>query len=297
MADYRAIRTELWRVDERFEGLELDAKLFYLYLRTNPAASVAGIYRLTESVMIGEMGITREQLRQLKAQFSEREIAHFEGSVIWVRGMREEQLELSPSPRMQTRLRRDIEDIPDCDLKRRYLAEYGHPTDTLPIGSAYPTDRVSIPCRELELELELEQEQEQNSSSSGVAPAPNDDDDHHDDFATQCLTDFGRVFARKPSKQARAEVTDIAARLRAAGVPAWWELAAAETSGAPEPSWRYMRQVLETCLTENRPPGNGAGNGERGNGHGPPARKRGETVSEYQQRMRMRDALESVIER
>ena len=48
-AEYRSVHTEMWRADDWFQELPLDARLFWIYLFTNPSASVAGIYRLPHS--------------------------------------------------------------------------------------------------------------------------------------------------------------------------------------------------------------------------------------------------------
>jgi hypothetical protein len=46
VADYRQVHTKIWREDEWYADQLTDGKLLFLYLFTNPSASIAGIYRL-----------------------------------------------------------------------------------------------------------------------------------------------------------------------------------------------------------------------------------------------------------
>ena len=46
MADFRSVKCAMWREDEWFQSLVPDERLLFIYLFTNPSASVAGIYKL-----------------------------------------------------------------------------------------------------------------------------------------------------------------------------------------------------------------------------------------------------------
>lgn len=140
MAEYRSIHTKMWREDAWFQDLEPDARLFWVYLLTNPSASVSGIYRLTERTMVFECGLTQARVRELKKQFEKAGKAFFETDVVWVRKMREYQLTENPSSKVLIRADKDISSIPTCDLKIRYLRAYGYPTDTLCIPRRTDTD-------------------------------------------------------------------------------------------------------------------------------------------------------------
>ena len=56
MADFRSIKTSMWREDEWYQELEIDARLFWIYLFSNPSATVAGIYKLPIRTMAFECG-------------------------------------------------------------------------------------------------------------------------------------------------------------------------------------------------------------------------------------------------
>ena len=133
-AEYRSVQTRMWREDEWFQGLPTDARLLFIYLFTNPSASIAGIYRLPLRTIEFESGVPAERVKELLAQFSTANKAHYDSGVVWVVKMRENQLPgATLSPKVRVRLDKDIAAIPDCPLKTKYLTHYGYPMDTLSI--------------------------------------------------------------------------------------------------------------------------------------------------------------------
>lgn len=132
-ADYRIVQTRMWREDEWFQSIETDAKLLFVYLFTNPSASVSGIYRLPIRTMAFESGLTLNRVAELMAQFAAAEKAFYGNGVVWVRKMREGQLVGKISPQLMVKLEKDLSQIPMCDLKIRYLKAYGYPIDTVSI--------------------------------------------------------------------------------------------------------------------------------------------------------------------
>lgn len=145
-AEYRSVQTRMWREDDWFQSLPTDARLLFIYLFTNPSASIAGIYRLPLRTIEFESGIPAERVKELLAQFSAANKAHYDGGVVWVVKMRENQLPgATLSPKVRVRLDKDIASIPDCPLKTKYLTHYGYPIDTLsiPIRTETETDTVT----------------------------------------------------------------------------------------------------------------------------------------------------------
>lgn len=156
-ADYRSVQTGMWREDEWFQTLELDARLFWMYLFTNPSASVAGIYRLPLRTMAFESGISQERIEQLLDQFAKAHKAYYENGVVWVRKMRDYQLPGKVSPQLQAHIVKEIAKIPAGYLKSEYIKAYGYPSDT-----------VSIPSlTETETETETQTETPPGSGNSG----------------------------------------------------------------------------------------------------------------------------------
>lgn len=140
-AEYRSVQTRMWREDDWFQSLPTDARLLFIYLFTNPSASIAGIYRLPLRTIEFESGIPAERVKELLTQFSAENKAHYDNGVVWVVKMRENQLPgKSISHLVKIRLDKDVASIPDCPLKIRYLKHYGYPIDTLSIPRATETD-------------------------------------------------------------------------------------------------------------------------------------------------------------
>ena len=140
-AEYRSVHTEMWRADDWFQTLPTDARLLWIYLFTNPSASVAGIYKLPIRTMANETGLDLIRVTDLLAEFREAKKAYYQDGVVWVRKMREYQLPGKTSPQLLAHLNKEIAKIPDGYLKREYLIAYGYRIDT----HTKPVDTVSIP--------------------------------------------------------------------------------------------------------------------------------------------------------
>ncbi len=69
-AEYRSVQTRMWREDDWFQDQPIDARLLFIYLFTNPSASVSGIYRLPLRTIIFESGLPAERVNELMAQCS-----------------------------------------------------------------------------------------------------------------------------------------------------------------------------------------------------------------------------------
>jgi hypothetical protein len=143
-AEYRSVQTRMWREDEWFQSLDTDARLLFIYLFTNPSASIAGIYRLPLRTIEFESGLDKARITELLAQFSAANKAHYADGVVWVVRMRENQIPGAISPKVQVRLDKDIAAIPHCPLKIRYLKHYGYPIDTVSILDRTDTDTDTV---------------------------------------------------------------------------------------------------------------------------------------------------------
>ncbi len=161
-AEFRSVQTRMWREDEWFQDLDTDARLLFIYLFTNPSASISGIYRLPLRTMAFESGLSVERVQQLLNQFAEQDKAYYSDGIIWVVKMRENQLPGKLSPKVKTRLDKDVASIPYCELKRRYLIAYGYPIDTVSIPTPTETDT--------ETDTETKQNAAGASSSSLLDP-------------------------------------------------------------------------------------------------------------------------------
>ena len=148
-ADYRSIQTRMWREDEWFQSLEVDARLFWIYLFTNPSASPAGIYRLPIRTMAFESGVSADRIAELIAEFSAASKAHYADGVLWIVNMRRLQFPtlIDGSREWQTAIRiaKDIDAIPDrCTLKAHYIQHSGYPIIVETADGEKTIRRVSI---------------------------------------------------------------------------------------------------------------------------------------------------------
>lgn len=166
MADYRQIHTLMWK-DPWFLDLEADAKLLFIYLFSNEQACLAGIYNLSVKVIAFETDLDRERIETLLDRFQEDGKVQREGSLTWVPNLMKYNCKNVTSPKIQANLRSTLQMIPDCELKRSWIAYYNGI-----VGEQYRMDTLSIPYPESESEHEQEHEQEQEQHDpTGTAVA------------------------------------------------------------------------------------------------------------------------------
>ena len=244
-AEYRSVQTRMWREDDWFQSLPTDARLLFVYLFTNPSASIAGIYRLPLRTIEFESGIPAERISELLAQFSAANKVHYENGVVWVVKMRENQLPgASISPKIRVRLERDITAIPDCPLKTRYLTHYG-----------YPINRVSIPdpksARETVTVTETvtvpvpETRKNGAAATDGAAAAV-------DSASASKFTElYKRMWALLPATEyEQAKITDWATRVTVDA----WEYALKECVDHRQTGqWKYLETILRRVEREGLP--------------------------------------------
>ena len=140
MAEFRTIQTRIWD-DEWFSSLPADGKVLFLYLFTNQRASVAGIYLLPKRCISIETGLSAASTDKMLSRFARDEKAFYENGIVWVKNMRRYQD--SGSPKIASRIQKDLGAIPEGPLKEQYHAYY---TDTVSSDIRYPTDTVSDDC-------------------------------------------------------------------------------------------------------------------------------------------------------
>lgn len=161
MAEYRQIHTSIWK-DSWFLDLEPDEKLLFIYLFSNESTSVAGIYKIATKVIAFETGLEHTVVKTILDRFAQAGKVLVEGEVIWVKNLRK--YNATRSPKVAQRIAHDLEDIPECAVKRAYQSYYGSA-----LGPG--TGTVCIPYPELASEQEQEQEHEQEQIESPAADA------------------------------------------------------------------------------------------------------------------------------
>jgi hypothetical protein len=122
MANYRQVHTKIWK-DGWFLGLRPDEKLFFIYLFTNDSASIAGIYEIAKPVMIFETGLSGDEIDRMLDIFEEADKAYFRDGVVWVRNLRK--YHETKSPKVQAKIAKDLDTVPEGEVKGIYLDLYG----------------------------------------------------------------------------------------------------------------------------------------------------------------------------
>lgn len=187
MAGYRQIHTQIWK-DEWFIGLEPLEKMLFIYLFSNEMASIAGIYKIPMKVISNETGIEIDAIRMMLDKFSNDGKIMYQEGVLWVVNMR--QYHYTKSPRTLERIKKDIDSIPDGEVKKAYQYHAEHELqgmDTVSIPYRYPIDTVSIPhsksliksLTEIEIEKESISESviESEPTTTTTTPIPVADDE------------------------------------------------------------------------------------------------------------------------
>lgn len=158
MAEFRHVHCKTWR-DDWFSELDTDSKLLWLYLITNQATSVSGIYQLPRKFIAFETGLSVKRIDEIMKHFKSAGKIDYDDSVIWICKMREYQA--GNSPKVATRITLDFDSVPNCRVKGIYAQKYG-------------IDTVSIPTQEsvsdTDTDTDTETEGETNSAYKPRTP-------------------------------------------------------------------------------------------------------------------------------
>lgn len=170
MANYRQIHVSIWK-DSWFLDLEPDEKLLFIYLFSNESTSLSGIYRVSKKVIAFETGLKSQRIDEILNKFNAAGKVYFENDIIWVVHMRK--FHETRSTKVQTRIESDLSDIPDCQLKRDYIAHFDA-ENTLSIPYRYHIDtlpRVADKDKEenKDKEEDKEAEEEDNTAAAAIA--------------------------------------------------------------------------------------------------------------------------------
>ena len=135
MPNFRQIHVSIWK-DSWFLDLEPDEKLLFIYLFSNESTSLSGIYKLPTKVICFETGIDSARFHEIMDKFAKDGKVYHEGDIIWTVNMRK--FHATKSIKVIVRISNDIDMIPDCELKKKYIAyhspkiPYPYPSDTQP---------------------------------------------------------------------------------------------------------------------------------------------------------------------
>lgn len=124
MAEFRNIHTRIW-ADSWFCELCPDEKLLFIYLFSNPAASVCGMYELPNRTMSLDTGLALDRVSEILDTFSKAGKVHYEDGVIWVVNLKKYNSS-GDSIKVLARARKDLEILADSNLKRMYFEYENH---------------------------------------------------------------------------------------------------------------------------------------------------------------------------
>lgn len=264
MADYRSVQTRMWREDEWFQELDVEARLLWIYLFTNPSASPAGIYRLPLRTIAFESGVSYEAAQRLILQFSDDGKAYYEDGVLWVVNMRRLQfpglIDGSKEWQTATRISRDIDLIPDrCPLKARYLAHSGYPIVYEVIENGKTSKRVSIQYPDGDNSLSIPHAtgidtQSVNSNITVTETQPNETQQN----AMAAAVEAWHAGGLTVTKAIADDLRELIGYWDAKGYSWYVADAITEATRQGKLTLAYVQGILRGCERENRAPSNKA---------------------------------------
>jgi len=157
MASYRQIHTKIWK-DGWFLDLPPDNKLLFIYLFSNERANLIGLYDLPLRVVAFETGLELESVEWGMEQLEKAGKVYYENGWVWVTNLLRYNATNIDSPKIKTHIENTLDEIPDCQLKRRLIAYYA---PVIPYIYGMKHNRTE---QEHEQDTEQEQEQEMNNN-------------------------------------------------------------------------------------------------------------------------------------
>lgn len=128
MAGYRQIHTQIWK-DEWVIELDPDEKLFFIYLFSNDLASISGLYKIPVRAMVNETGIPKDKIESMLAKFQADGKVFYGDNTLFIKNMM--RYHKNASPKTIEKIRKDVELVPDCEIKRIAI-QYLYSMDTTP---------------------------------------------------------------------------------------------------------------------------------------------------------------------
>lgn len=129
MANYRQIHTQIWK-DSWFFELDAREKLLFMYLFSNDCTSLSGMYKLPKAIIAFETGLSAQFIDKALEKFAIAKKVFYADGVVWVVNM--QKYHGYKSPKVASRVESDLQEIPDCAIKRAYMTHAntgGFPAD------------------------------------------------------------------------------------------------------------------------------------------------------------------------
>lgn len=145
MAEFRNIHTRIWK-DDWFSELEVDAKCLFIYLFSNERASVCGMYELPLKYIAFETGIDKKRVVEILGEFEQAKKVYYRDSLVWVVNLKKYN-DSGDNAKVRIRTAKDLETIPDCELKKMYFEYHKIP---------YPHLQIPYPEKKSETDTETD---------------------------------------------------------------------------------------------------------------------------------------------
>lgn len=163
MADYRNIHTRIW-TDAWFCELPVDAKLLFVYLFSNPSASVSGLYEIPKRNISLDTGIAIDRVSEILNTFSDAGKVYYGNGVVWVVNLSKYN-NSGDSIKIQRCIEKDVAAISNCPVKMAYCEAKGIP---------YPKQKIPYPENSLKGEEKKRNETRGDESEETPPPSPDD---------------------------------------------------------------------------------------------------------------------------
>lgn len=157
---FRYIDCSIW-ADPDFEAQEPDAKLLWIYLFTNLATTLCGIYRITPRRISFDTGIEATRVSQILAEMQEAKSIAYDGEEICVFNFIKRQA--NRSPKVWANIRAELAKVKNKDFAEIIKTKYK-------IGDKYPTD--TKPAKERKGEERKEKKEKKAKKEDAPAERP-----------------------------------------------------------------------------------------------------------------------------
>ena len=253
MADYRVVKVSMWSQDEWFMDLPADGKLLWIYLFTNAHTSAAGIYKLPLRTMAFETGLPTERCSTLLEQFEQDSKIAYRDSIVWVFKMRDHQA--NSSPKVKQGIARDVGNLPDTVLTKKYKLKYGMDTVSIPYFGQKTSgiDTVSIGSPEFTTETDPIQYDPIRSDTIQTVSLPENGDSGQsvNQSVSQSVAALLKTYGLNPTDYRIGQYSKAIGEYGLEMVKAG--LTAASNRGQEE-NWKYVRGCIENIIAESGKP-------------------------------------------
>lgn len=117
MAKFRYINTRFW-ADEYVSNLNIEEKLFFLYLITNSATEICGVYELPLKIMSVEVGLKIDKIKKILSKFEENDKVYYFKSWVGIKNFIKHQ---SVNPKVKKGIEIGLLQAPKELLDRLYI--------------------------------------------------------------------------------------------------------------------------------------------------------------------------------